>query len=136
MDETFIVISGDALTDFSLDEAIEFHRSRGALATLVLTRVESPLEYGLVLTNREGGITRFLEKPSWGEVFSDTVNTGIYILEPEVLHYVKLATQFDFSRIYFLTCWSTKKHYLDASCRDIGAILVTATSTGRSISIF
>lgn len=101
LDETFIVISGDALTDFSLDEAIEFHRSRGALATLVLTRVESPLEYGLVLTNREGGITRFLEKPSWGEVFSDTVNTGIYILEPEVLHYVKLATQFDFSRDLF-----------------------------------
>lgn len=101
LDETFIVISGDALTDFPLDEAFEFHRSRGALATLVLTRVESPLEYGLVLTDRDGSITRFLEKPSWGEVFSDTVNTGIYILEPEALQYVKPATQFDFSRDLF-----------------------------------
>lgn len=101
LDETFMVISGDALTDFPLDEAFEFHRSRGALATLVLTRVESPLEYGLVLTDRDGSITRFLEKPSWGEVFSDTVNTGIYILEPEALQYVKPATQFDFSRDLF-----------------------------------
>lgn len=101
LDETFIVMSGDALTDFPLDEAFEFHRSRGALATLVLTRVESPLEYGLVLTDRDGNITRFLEKPSWGEVFSDTVNTGIYILEPEALQYVKAATQYDFSRDLF-----------------------------------
>jgi len=101
LDETFIVISGDALTDFPLDEAFEFHRSRGALATLVLTRVESPLEYGLVLTDREGRIRRFLEKPSWGEVFSDTVNTGIYILEPEALQYIKPGTRFDFSRDLF-----------------------------------
>lgn len=101
LDETFIVISGDALTDFPLDEAFAFHRSRGALATLVLTRVESPLEYGLVLTDGDGRITRFLEKPSWGEVFSDTVNTGIYILEPEALQYVKPATRFDFSRDLF-----------------------------------
>lgn len=101
LDETFMVISGDALTDFPLDEAFEFHRSRGALATLVLTRVESPLEYGLVLTDQEGRIRRFLEKPSWGEVFSDTVNTGIYILEPEALQYVKPKTRFDFSRDLF-----------------------------------
>ncbi len=109
LDETFIVISGDALTDFPLDEAFEFHRYRGALATLVLTRVESPLEYGLVLTDREGSITRFLEKPSWGEVFSDTVNTGIYILEPEALQYVKPATQFDFSRDLFPYFLAQKK---------------------------
>lgn len=101
LDETFIVISGDALTDFPLDEAFGFHRSRGALATLVLTRVESPLEYGLVLTDQDGRIRRFLEKPSWGEVFSDTVNTGIYILEPEALQYIKPKTVFDFSRDLF-----------------------------------
>ncbi|MGE5416198.1 MAG: sugar phosphate nucleotidyltransferase [Acidobacteriota bacterium] len=101
LDETFIVISGDALTDFPLDQAIEFHRSKKALATLVLTRVESPLEYGLVLTDKEGQINRFLEKPSWGEVFSDTVNTGIYILEPEALEDVPKDRPFDFSRDLF-----------------------------------
>lgn len=101
LDETFLVISGDALTDFPLSEAIAFHRARGALATIVLTRVDSPLEYGLVLTDRQGRIYRFLEKPSWGEVFSDTVNTGIYILEPEVLRHIPAGEPFDFSRDLF-----------------------------------
>jgi len=79
LDETFIVISGDALTDFDLTEAVEFHRARGAAATLILKSVENPLEYGLVMLEPDGRINRFLEKPGWGEVFSDTVNTGIYI---------------------------------------------------------
>ncbi|MGE5396168.1 MAG: sugar phosphate nucleotidyltransferase [Chitinophagales bacterium] len=101
LDETFIVISGDAITDFPLAEAFNFHSSHGALATIVLTRVSHPLEYGLVLVNQEGKITRFLEKPSWGEVFSDTVNTGIYILEPEVLDYIDAKKPFDFSKDLF-----------------------------------
>jgi len=78
LDDTFIVISGDALTDFDLSKAIDFHRRKGAMATLVLTRVKTPLEYGVVITSHDGSIKQFLEKPSWGEVFSDTVNTGIY----------------------------------------------------------
>ncbi|NMA63501.1 MAG: NTP transferase domain-containing protein [Syntrophomonadaceae bacterium] len=101
LDEPFIVISGDALTDFNLQTAIDFHRSQGALATLVLTRVESPLEYGLVLTEESGQIGRFLEKPSWGEVFSDTVNTGIYVLEPDALGYIPENQKYDFSRDLF-----------------------------------
>ncbi|MFZ5632539.1 MAG: sugar phosphate nucleotidyltransferase [Bacillota bacterium] len=101
LDETFVVISGDSLTDFDLSRAVGFHRERGALATLVLTRVATPLEYGVVITSPEGNITQFLEKPSWGEVFSDTVNTGIYVLEPEVLEYVKPGRMFDFSRDLF-----------------------------------
>ncbi len=101
LDETFLVISGDCLTDFDLHGAIGFHREKGALATLVLTRVTSPLEYGVVFTNQAGEIERFLEKPSWGEVFSDTVNTGIYILEPEVLAMIPPGARFDFSRDLF-----------------------------------
>ncbi|MBJ8192985.1 mannose-1-phosphate guanyltransferase, partial [Bacillus cereus] len=84
LDETFIVISGDALTDFNLDDAVAFHQERESIATIVLTEVDTPLEYGVVMTNQEGRITRFLEKPNWSEVFSDTVNTGIYILEPDI----------------------------------------------------
>ena len=101
LDETFIVISGDALTDFNLTEAIKFHKQKGSLATIVLTRVDCPLEYGVVITERDGRISQFLEKPSWGEVFSDTVNTGIYILEPEVLSYFKAGQKFDFSKDLF-----------------------------------
>lgn len=101
LDDTFIVISGDALTDFDISRAIEYHREKGALATLVLTRVDTPLEYGVVITEPGGKIKQFLEKPSWGEVFSDTVNTGIYILEPEALEYIKKDQTFDFSKDLF-----------------------------------
>lgn len=101
LDETFMVISGDALTDFDLSAALEFHRRKGALATLILTSVDTPLEYGIVITSADGCITRFVEKPGWGEVFSDTVNTGIYILEPEVLNLIEPGKMFDFSKDLF-----------------------------------
>lgn len=99
--ETFIVISGDALTDIDLRPALEFHRRRGAIATLVLARVPDPLEYGVVIIDGEGTIARFLEKPSPGEVFSDTVNTGIYLLEPEAMASVPAERPYDFSRDLF-----------------------------------
>ncbi|WP_158560888.1 sugar phosphate nucleotidyltransferase [Paenibacillus contaminans] len=101
LDETFIVISGDALTDFDLSAAIAYHRDRKALATLVLTHVESPLEYGVVMTDDSGKVIRFLEKPSWGEVFSDAVNTGIYILEKEVFELYGSGVEYDFSKDLF-----------------------------------
>jgi mannose-1-phosphate guanylyltransferase/phosphomannomutase len=101
LDDTFIVISGDALTDIDLKKAIDFHFSKKSMATLVLKKVEIPLEYGVVVTDENGRITRFLEKPSWGEVFSDTVNTGIYILSPEVLKYYNKNEIFDFSKDLF-----------------------------------
>lgn len=99
--ETFVVISGDALTDFDLTKAIDFHKGKGAMVTIVLTRVNVPLEYGVVITNEKGNIQRFLEKPGWGEVFSDTVNTGIYILEPEILDYIPHGEKYDFSQDLF-----------------------------------
>ncbi|HEX3031988.1 MAG TPA: sugar phosphate nucleotidyltransferase, partial [Bacillota bacterium] len=101
LDDTFVVISGDGLTDIDLSEAISFHKQNNALATLVLTRVESPLEFGVVILDDHGRVCRFLEKPSWGEVFSDTVNTGIYILEPEIFKYIPPETNFDFSKDVF-----------------------------------
>ena len=94
--ETFVVLSGDGVTDCNLTDALRFHREKGALATLVLKSVESPLEYGVVVTDADGRIRRFVEKPGWGEVFSDTVNTGIYILEPEVFNYIPADRPYDF----------------------------------------
>ncbi|TEB16114.1 D-glycero-alpha-D-manno-heptose 1-phosphate guanylyltransferase [Pelotomaculum sp. FP] len=109
LDQTFLVISGDALADLELSKALEFHRKQGAMATLVLTRVECPLEYGVVITSDNGRITQFLEKPGWGEVFSDTVNTGIYVLEPEVLDYFAPGEKFDFSKDLFPLLLREKK---------------------------
>ncbi|WP_042316642.1 mannose-1-phosphate guanyltransferase [Desulfofarcimen acetoxidans] len=109
LDETFLVISGDALTDLNLSKAIEFHRNQCSDATILLTRVDCPLEYGVVITEENGRIRRFLEKPSWGEVFSDTVNTGIYILEPGVLDYFNQGQVFDFSKDLFPRLLKDKK---------------------------
>jgi mannose-1-phosphate guanylyltransferase/phosphomannomutase len=101
LDDRFIIISGDVLTDFDLSAAIKYHEEKGSKATLLLTRVPTPLQYGIVMTDDDGKITRFLEKPSWGQVFSDTINTGIYILEPEVLDLIPYQEEFDFSKDLF-----------------------------------
>ncbi|HHY80407.1 MAG TPA: nucleotidyltransferase family protein, partial [Thermoanaerobacter sp.] len=101
LNDTFIVMSGDVITDVNIKEAYEFHRKKGAKVTLILTRVDVPLEYGVVIVDEEGKIKKFLEKPSWGEVFSDTVNTGIYIIEPEILEFIPQDKPFDFSKDLF-----------------------------------
>ena len=101
LDETFLVISGDSITDFDLTAAIEFHKSKKSKATLVLTRVPNPVEFGVVITDEQSRIRRFLEKPSTSEIFSDTVNTGIYILEPSVLDYLPVNQESDFSSYLF-----------------------------------
>ena len=88
LDETFLVLSGDALTDVDLDEVVSFHRRSGAMVTVALKRMENPLEFGIVITREDGRIDRFLEKPHWGQVFSDTINTGIYVVEPEVFDHI------------------------------------------------
>ncbi|MDR0405239.1 MAG: NTP transferase domain-containing protein [Clostridiales bacterium] len=98
LDDTFLIISGDCLTDIDLRRAAEFHREKRSEATLVLTAVENPLEYGIVVTDKRGAVVRFLEKPSWSEVFSDTANTGIYILNPSALRYIPAGTPYDFSK--------------------------------------
>jgi mannose-1-phosphate guanylyltransferase/phosphomannomutase len=100
-DERFLIISGDVLTDLDLKSAVDFHVDHKASATMVLTRMQNPLSYGVVITKEDGQVSRFLEKPTWGEVFSDTVNTGIYILEPEVLKDVPYHEEFDFSKNLF-----------------------------------
>jgi len=101
LDEPFIVISGDALTDIDLGLVMQYHEDKGAAATIVLTSVANPLEFGVVITDGDGRISRFLEKPSWGEVFSDQVNTGIYVIEPHVLDLIPSAKVVDWSADVF-----------------------------------
>ncbi|MGZ4411775.1 MAG: sugar phosphate nucleotidyltransferase, partial [Gaiellaceae bacterium] len=101
LDDTFIVISGDALCDLDLGHLVEFHREHGGVATIGMKSVENPLEFGIVVTDEDGRVERFLEKPSWSQVFSDTINTGIYVLEPEVLKHIPADGPFDFSKELF-----------------------------------
>lgn len=101
LDDTFVIISGDCLTDINITDMVDFHREKNAEVTIVLKNVENPLEYGIVVTDSGGRIIRFLEKPSWSEVFSDTANTGIYILNPSVLDLIPQNERYDFSRDLF-----------------------------------
>ena len=103
IDSTFLVLSGDVVTDFDLVRILEFHRAKRTPATITLTSVPNPLQFGVVITDASGRILRFLEKPGWGEVFSDTVNTGIYVLEPEVFGQIPKGRSFDFSKDLFPT---------------------------------
>ncbi|MFD0570560.1 sugar phosphate nucleotidyltransferase [Kitasatospora gansuensis] len=99
--EPFLVISGDALTDIDLTALIRYHREQGALVTVALARVPDPVEFGVAVVDDQGRIERFLEKPTWAQVFSDTVNTGIYVMEPEVLDLVAEGKVVDWSADVF-----------------------------------
>ena len=101
LDEPFLVISGDVLTDIDLAGIVEFHREKKGLATIGLKAMENPLEFGIVITGEDGSVERFLEKPTWGQVFSDTINTGIYVLEPDIFEYIEPEKSVDFSADVF-----------------------------------
>ncbi len=100
-DENFIIISGDLVTDFDFQKIFDFHADKKAQLSIGLTSVENPLQFGVVIANEDNVIEKFLEKPSWGEVFSDTINTGIYIIEPEILSYIPEGENFDFAKDLF-----------------------------------
>ena len=122
--EPVLVMSADVLTDFDLESAAAFHRAKGAEATMVLTRVEQPLAYGIVITDDEGRILRFLEKPAWGEVFSDTINTGIYLLEPSVFGAIPPNRPYDFGKELFPALLASGRslwgHVARGYWRDVG----------------
>ncbi len=109
LDDTFVIISGDSLTDFDLSAVIDFHRRREAMVTIALKSVDNPLEFGVVIVDEDGRIERFLEKPGWGQVFSDTINTGIYVMEPEVLDHIPAGVPYDFSHELFPKLFEMRK---------------------------
>lgn len=96
-DETFVVLCGDALIDLDLTAALEFHRQRGAIATIVMKSVprEEVSSYGVVVTDEDGRIRAFQEKPSVEEALSTDINTGIYIFEPEIFDYIPADCEYD-----------------------------------------
>ncbi len=101
LNDTFLIISGDAVTDFDLKAALDFHKTKSAIATMLLYEVDNPSQFGIVESAPDGKISHFIEKPSPSETFTNTINTGIYILEPEVISYIPYDTACDFSRNVF-----------------------------------
>lgn len=155
-DEPFLVISGDALTDIDLTSLVAFHRSKKAAVTIALKSVPDPLDFGVVITDDDGRIERFLEKPTWGQVFSDRINTGIYVIEPWVLDHIPSGQPYDFSSELFPALMAlghplygmpvdgywcdvgSKESYMDVH-RDVldakGKIWVPGVKTNRGIWI-
>ena len=129
--DSFIVISGDVVTDFNLTKAVASHIKKGAEVTILLTHSSNPLQFGIILTEKNGKITKFFEKPTWSEVFSDTINTGIYILDKETLALVPKATpsgkqDTDFSKDLFPYLLRNKSGLYGYVCegywKDVGSL--------------
>jgi len=123
----FLVMSADVITDFDLGRIVEFHKSKRALATIALAHVSDPLEYGIVILRKNKTVEKFLEKPTWAEVFSDTVNTGIYVLNSKILNQIPADKSYDFSLELFPKMLVSKKGSLfgfpaKGYWRDIGSL--------------
>lgn len=99
--DTVVVLSGDVIADVNIKALVDAHQRSGAVATMALTQVENPTEFGIVGLDESGRIVRFKEKPKAEEVFSNLVNAGIYVLSPEALREVPQGQQFDFSKQLF-----------------------------------
>ncbi|CFX85580.1 Nucleotide-diphospho-sugar transferases [Syntrophomonas zehnderi OL-4] len=125
-DETFVVISGDALTDINLEELLKEHRRNGALATIALKPVDHVEQFGVVVTDEKGRIEKFQEKPQPQEALSKTANTGIYVFEPEIFSYIPADEFYDFGKQVFPTLVQKKApfygHVIDDYWCDVGNI--------------
>jgi len=109
LDEDFVVISGDAITDIDLTQMIENHKKKNALVSIVLSKVDEAMEYGVAVVDKNGVISEFIEKPNWSEVLSELANTGIYIMKPEIFKYIEKDREVDFSKDVFPHLLSVKE---------------------------
>ncbi len=100
-EEPLVVFNGDILTNIDIKDLIEFHKKSKSVATIALTEVDDPTHYGLVITDKDGKVKKFLEKPSWQEVTTNKINAGVYILEPRIFSYVPKNAFFSFERDLF-----------------------------------
>jgi mannose-1-phosphate guanylyltransferase/phosphomannomutase len=95
-DPDFLITSGDGLTDINLKKIIEFHKKKKSFGTIALKAVETRFEYGVTITDKRGRIKKFVEKPLWGDVFSNEVNTGIYLFNKKVFNLIPQGQFYDF----------------------------------------
>ena len=101
VDETLVVFNGDVMTSVDVNGVLAVHRERKAKATIVLTPVDNPSAYGLVDTHRDGAVKRFLEKPGADEITCNTINAGIYVLEPDTFERIPKEVSYSIERAYF-----------------------------------
>ena len=124
LDGSVVVFNGDVLTGIDLPAVIRLHRERNAVATIVLTAVENPAAYGLVESDAEGNVTRFLEKPGAEEITTNRINAGIYVLEPGTFDRIPRDTPFSIERGYFPTLVERRERFVayhyDGYWIDIG----------------
>ncbi|MEH2305447.1 NDP-sugar synthase [Nostoc sp.] len=127
-DDTFVVLCGDALIDLDLTEAVKWHRAKGAIATIITKSVpqEEVSSYGVVVTDEEGRVKAFQEKPSTEEALSTNINTGIYIFEPEVFNYIPSDLEYDIGSQLFPKLVEIKAPFyaipMDFEWVDIGKV--------------
>ncbi len=107
--ETFLVVGGDDISDIDLSGVVQLHREKNAASTIAPTVVDDPSQFGIVVTEPDGRITRFLEKPKGGDVFSNTANTGVYLFEPEVFDLIPEGTFWGFGNNVFPQLLSSGK---------------------------
>lgn len=101
LDETFLVLYGDVLTNINLSALVDWHRKVRGMATLAIHQVKDPTSCGIVAVDEGGRVCRFLEKPSNGELSSPWANAGVYVMEPEILRHIPRGREFDFGRDLF-----------------------------------
>jgi NDP-sugar pyrophosphorylase family protein len=123
--EPIVVFNGDVFTSVDLPAVLALHRERNARATIVLTPVDNPTAYGLVETDEQGNVERFVEKPKPEEIRCDTINAGIYVLEPDTLDRIPKNTVYSIERAYFPSLVAERETFLAYVYRgywiDIGA---------------
>ena len=123
-DDTFVVVGGDDLSDIDLARLLRFHREKKALATISLSLVDDPSEYGIALLNDRGRITRFLEKPKGEVIFSNSANTGVYVFDRRVLELIPKGVEYGFGNSLFPLLLEQKTRfygYLTSSYwKDVG----------------
>jgi len=129
--DTIVVLSGDCIIDFNIAEILEYHKKKKSSFTIALKRVSKPTDFGIVIVDEEGRIERFLEKPSWSEIFSDTANTGLYIIEPEIIRsHIPPGQKFDFSLDLFPLLQKKRVpmygYIADGYWRDVGNLTAYA----------
>lgn len=132
--EPFLVISGDIVTDIDLSDMRRFHRQKGALATLALKPVADPREYGVVVTGSEGRIKQYLEKPDNGQIIANTVNIGVYILDPSILDWMEPNLTYDFSYDIFPLLLTQNRPFFAHQSSDYWRDMGTLSSYMQAIN--
>ncbi len=126
LDDTFVIISGDALTDIDLWDLIDYHKDNGSMATIALKEVYNPRQFGVVITGDDGRIRAFQEKPEPAEALSRLANTGIYVFEPEIFDLIPAETIYDFGKQLFPTLVEKQAPFfgyqMDGYWCDIGSL--------------